>query len=183
MTNIRSNIKRNLEDNLKAVQEIGILKAEKLCNSLSSGEIGALTWKAICRRKGVFKNSKKIQYDWNEEFSEVYLQPLTLSWNSVIHNNLSRYHTTFSEKLVEALRTFSQELDKSASPICGPGYKPLKTILAQIPHLEVQIRSKVATSLRLGKEEATKIHDGITPVVKTHLVDFYEKCVEEKGRF
>jgi hypothetical protein len=180
---MKSDIKRNLEDALKAVEEIGILKAGELCKSMSSGEIPAVTWKAICRRKGVFKNSKKIPYDWNEDFSGAYITPLALAWNLVWHNHLSRYHTTLSEKLIEALRTFSRDLDKSASPICGTGYKPLKTILAQVPHLEDQIRSKVAVSLKFGKDEATKILEEITPVVKTHLIDFYEKCVEEKGTF
>jgi hypothetical protein len=183
VANIKGDIKRNLEDNLKSVEKTGIQKAEELCKTLSSGEISAVTWKAICKRKGVFKNSKKIQYDWNEEFSEAYLESLTLRWTLVLHKNLSRYHTTLSEKLIEALRIFSRDLDKSASPICGPGYKPLKTILAQLPHLEDQIRSKVATFLKLGKNEAAKIHEEVTPVVKTHLNDFYAKCGEEKGKF
>jgi hypothetical protein len=183
VANIKGDIKRKLEDNLKSVEKTGILKAEELCKTLSSGEISAVTWKAICRRKGVFKNCKKIQYDWNEEFSEAYLESLTLRWKVVLHKNLSRYHTTLSKKLIEALRIFSWDLGKSASPICGKDYKPLKIIQTQLPHLEDQIRSKVETFLKLGKEEATKTHEEVTPVVKTHLINFYVKCGEEKGMF
>ncbi len=182
LSNIQNSIYKNLLQGLEQAVNAGAIKARDLCEHLGSGEISPMTWKAICKRGGTFRNSKKVRYDWNEAFSEVFLSPLTLYWSSVLHNKMTELHTVYSTKLIESLGNFVQNLRLSIAPICGPSYKPFQDILAQVPYLEDQIRMKVLESLKLSKENAQAIHHDIKPLIKGRLQPVYKACLAESGK-
>lgn len=181
MNNIRNSINKNLRQGLEQAVNVGATKARDLCEDLGSGDISPMTWKAICKRGGSFRNSKKVKYDWNEAFSELFLSPLALLWNFVLHNKMAELHAAFSGKVIGSLGNFVQNLRVSIAPICGPSYKPLQDILAQVPYLEDQIRTKVAESLKFSRDHAQAIHHEIEPLVEEHLKPVYEACLAESG--
>jgi hypothetical protein len=182
MNSVRNTINNNLQKGLKQAVTAGTIKAGKICEDLASGDISPMTWKAICKRGGSFRNKKKVPYDWNEAFSEPFLSPLAVPWNFVFSTKMTELHAYFSVKAIESLGEFVRNLKASIAPICGPSYKPLQDILAQVPYLEDQIRTKVAESLKMSKDSAQAIHYDIGPIVQEGMQSVYDACLAEKGR-
>jgi len=157
MSSVRGYIKRHLKAAINHAVISGMTKAEELYKKLASSDISPATWKAICKRNGIFRN-RKCLHDWNEAFAEVFLEPLAISWNYVFHNRLQKVHQQYSVNSTTLLKEFAKNMEESMAQICGSNPKPVKDIIAQAPLLEDQINTKVMESLKFGKDQATLSH-------------------------
>ncbi len=175
---LQSSIKLNLEPSLARAARKATSKAKKICIEYSSGEIAPATWRAICKRNGTFKNTKRINYDWNEAFAEIYLQPLALAWSRVLSSAMTNIHKAYLATIIASLRIFSYSL---AASIAGPSFKAMKGILGQLPSLEDQIKGKVTQSQRNGQTRGREIHTSIKGLIMKHMLPVYRSCALQVG--
>jgi hypothetical protein len=181
MIQFHLDIDQYIGSSLKTAVCAGPRKAAQLCKNISFRGLAPNTWKAICTRKGCFPKSKKLRYDWNQEFADILLEPLAIPWGKVLNEQLLELYGTFSITVTGSLREFARDLEESVAPICGPSYRPLKGILSQILLLEKQVQSKIAESQRLGKEAARNFPSSVKRLVLNRMRPVYIKCKEESG--
>ncbi len=95
---------------------------------------------------------------------------------------LPTLYEKYSATLIDSLRAFQRSVESSINPVYGPKYKPVQAILSQFPLLEKKILEKVSDAEKFGKSEARDTHLAIKPLIKTALLPFYERCLQDKGK-
>jgi hypothetical protein len=83
MAGIRSLITTRIETNLKKSTSISSEEAQKICSNLAIADIAPSTWRAICRHDGVFRNYRGREFDWNDDFSTLFIKPIAMPWKAV----------------------------------------------------------------------------------------------------
>jgi hypothetical protein len=180
---VRGLIKTRIGTSLEKSVSLGTKHAKKICRDLAAADIASLTWKAICRRGGIFSNYKKEYFDWNDTFLKPFIKPLALSWKDVFNNDISRLHDIYSKDLNDALKHFSDRLKNSVAIICGHNYPPATGIFGKTPYLQDRTCRKVLDARRDAQKTAQEINRAIKNNINEHMQPVYEKCEQESGKW
>jgi hypothetical protein len=174
--NIRGSISRNIEKPLKESELVGweqvVFEEEK---------IGFQTFKAVCRRDGVYQRNKEKNFNWNDNFLEVFLKPLTRPWNKVFQQKISTLLRTFTIIIIKHLQEFSGAFRESMTRITGTRYQPGHRVLDRVRFLEDKLRDNAMAALEGIKQNAEGIHRAIEPLIQEQMKPVYKLCLEEKG--
>lgn len=183
MANVRRTVKVHIIGNLGTIVNAGTDDVLKLSMELAANEdIAWASWRAICRRSGEkYKTGKKVEYHFNDAFSEPFIEPLSRPWKLAFHIRLPAQHEAFAQAIINALREFQKSLRGSVSRICGR-YDLAHNILQQVPILEDQIRGKVHEALEIGQNHASDAHRIIAVAIKGHMLTYYDAAFPDSGK-
>ncbi|RDW67742.1 hypothetical protein BP6252_09138 [Coleophoma cylindrospora] len=137
------------------------------------------TYKAICRRDGVYANAQGI-HDFNSQLTEPLMKHLASHWEKAFARKLPTVLISFTKKSKGLLQTFHQEIE-ARSQSNGASIVGLK-MLAQ------QLRTYEATFTHLSTEMVEEINKfqreanrEFVPIVAKNLASAYHWCTAESG--
>ncbi|KUJ18396.1 uncharacterized protein LY89DRAFT_781452 [Mollisia scopiformis] len=140
------------------------------------------TWKAICTRKGEkYHAGKKVEHYWNEEFLQLFLEPLAKPWNHVFQKKIELQNRNYAVQTIQSLRDFQKAIHLSVTAICGK-YALAHNALKQVPILEDQIQGRVKEALQAGQASAQDAHRAIGETVKKLMTPYYVESDQVKGK-
>lgn len=146
--------------------------------------MGGLLWatyKATCRRNGVFHGSAGPR-NFNEELFEPISKHLASGWERAFQRRLPACFDSFIRTVRALLETFHREATQRARER-GSNFHGL-TILAQQLHAHAQhiadIRGAVIGLMQDLQRDANR---SFTPVIQDEMRPAYEGCVEERGEW
>ena len=184
MAKIRYAMRWKIGTTLKVSAKIGSSRAKQLCVELAEADITPMAWKAICRRRGCYQSKKKAgraSYDWNTDFSELFLRLVALPWNSLFIRELSHMLHGYSHTLTRDLRVFSASMEASVVSICGRNYQPVDEVFKEVPGVESKIRDRVLLAFESTQMKAQDISRKIKGLIVQQMSPVYEKCIRETG--
>ncbi|GFF68332.1 hypothetical protein IFM62136_07245 [Aspergillus lentulus] len=119
------------------------------------------TYKAICRRNGLYSNSQG-HHDWNAELIEPIIKAIASGWEK-----------TFSRRINSLLQGAASD----AGRLLNLSTTTLSAKLAKTALLKDVCNENLATTVAQAKE----INRMFQPVIATALEPAYETCVAERG--
>jgi Mg2+ and Co2+ transporter CorA len=165
--------KANSEAPKKAIQRYDRLAKEKLFPN---------TWKAICRRNGVYMARNQKHHNWHEDFANVILLPLTDAWDEEINKKMPSAITEYMKNVLEEIGTFFRDIQAAVVPVCDSNYKPLRTLLHEVRLLADQAKIQLSN---IPKEDAQRyaqdIQDAVEKLVANTLKPYTSSMSKENG--
>ncbi|RDW68088.1 hypothetical protein BP6252_09484 [Coleophoma cylindrospora] len=174
-------IESTIQSSLQRATKNGKKSALKHAKDIVDSGIACATWKAICRRQGVFVSTRNVNYDWNKFFTEAFLEEIAISWNDVINLKMNETIKTYTQKLLEGLQKLCQGVESSIKMDLRVQQKPWKEWLGGFSVLEEYLNLHVSAALTEAQKLAKKIHRFVAQKILDFLAPMYEKCLEEKG--
>lgn len=143
-------------------------KAAQRCDRLMNEKIFPNTWKAICRRNGVFMASNQKQHNWHEDFAKVILLPLTDAWDEEINKKIPSLLAEHMKNVLENFGTFFHDIQAAVVPVCDPSYKPLLNLLHEVRLLADQAKIQLSNT---PKEDIQRYAQDVPNAVKKLVAD------------
>ncbi|RDW73682.1 hypothetical protein BP5796_07124 [Coleophoma crateriformis] len=174
-------IQSTIQSSLQTATKNGRKSALKHAKDIVGSGIACPTWKAICRREGVFVTARKINHDWDNSFTEAFLKEIAISWNDVINLKMIETIRIYTQKLLEGLQTLSQGVESSIKMDLRVQRQPWTEWLGGFSVLEEHLNIHVSAALTEAQKSAKRIHRLVARMVFDFLSPMYEKCLEQKG--
>ncbi|KAL9075583.1 MAG: hypothetical protein Q9157_003987 [Trypethelium eluteriae] len=144
------------------------------------GGVPYMTYKALCRREGVFTNAKG-RHDWNEQLYEIdpMMKALMSTWERTFQR-LPHTLQRFARGAFDSIRSFHatiipRAIEKGASPVA---IKTLTEQLGTYPTFLQAVGNRVARAINDQQKEASR---QFTPGIAAALRSAYEQCANESG--
>ena len=144
-----------------------------------AGGVHHSTYKAICRKKGLFSNPSGT-YDWNLELANPMIKILTRGWEKVFTHRIPAVMITFAEDAQEVVHIVHQDINTCAR-VLGIGGSNLQTLDHQLSVYKGILTDIGNTGKELVINKQKEINREITPVIKREMTPGYEKCEAETG--
>ncbi|KAL8724724.1 MAG: hypothetical protein Q9166_007785 [cf. Caloplaca sp. 2 TL-2023] len=143
---------------------------------------GGLFWasyKAVCRRDGVFTNAQGL-HDWNAQLIEPMIKLIAPGWEKVFTRRIQSVMTNFTKTIPAVLKKFHRDIEDRARKI-GTGLGSLSMLSHQITVYE-QILKDLAANIKDVIVAAQKdINREFGPVLQRAMQPSYEWCEAERG--
>ncbi|KAL6715665.1 hypothetical protein ACLMJK_006626 [Lecanora helva] len=145
----------------------------------AAGGVHWSTYKAICRRNGVYSNGQG-PHEWNVQLAEPMLKIIASGWEKTFARRLPMVISSFSRNSSTPLRKFHQDIEARARKL-GSNIAGLSMLQHQVSTYE-SILKDLATSIREKINAAQKdINREFVPVIERVMITAYEECVAERG--
>ena len=145
---------------------------------------GGLHWssyKAVCRRNGVFTNSQGL-HDWNAQLTEPMIKVIAPGWEKVFTRRVQIVLNNFTRTAPAGLKSFHRDIDGRARRI-GASIAG-RSLLSQQTTVYEDILKDLATSTKdkiVAKQK--DINREFVPVIERHMFDAYDWCQQEVGEW
>ncbi|KAL8765481.1 MAG: hypothetical protein Q9209_007452 [Squamulea sp. 1 TL-2023] len=150
--------------------------------NLANHSLGGYHWqsyKAICRRDGVYTNSFG-PHDWNKALAEPMLKIIAPGWDRAFSRLLPPVMASFAAETMAVIRSFHKEVDGRARKL-GASIAKLSTL-----------QNSLSVYNGIFKDHAGVVKDNIcaaqrdinrkfVPVIQEALGRAYTACMEERG--
>lgn len=147
----------------------------------SAGGLFWATYKATCRRSGVYSGASGAR-DFNAELLEPISKQLATGWERAFLRRLPRALDDFAAEARLLLETFHRGVVEYAE-LCDANYpgismlsQQLRTHVTRLKEIPGMLRSVIQDLQR----EASR---GFEPVVTADMEPVYDACVQERGMF
>lgn len=137
------------------------------------------TYKALCRRDGVYANAQG-SHDWNAELIEPIMKAVAPGWEKIFSR---RVHTIFSNAGSESanlLKKFHDTVYKKITQATGP-LGSLHMLTQQLRIYQQSIKEIFNQQVLDMSMQSRDINRMFEPVVVEAMVPAYAICVEERG--
>jgi hypothetical protein len=139
------------------------------------------TYKAICRRNGVFCGCSGPR-DFNEELFDPVSRHLAGGWERAFQRRLPACLDGFLGALRSRLETFHREATEQARERGGgANYNGLAMLAQQLQAHGQRVADMRGGVLALAQELQREANRAFTPVIMDEMVPAYEGCVAERG--
>ena len=146
------------------------------------GAAGGLYWatyKAICRRNGIFTNSQGL-HDWNAQLTEPMIKILAPGWEKVFTRRIQNVMNNFTKSVPTTLKKFHQDIENRARKI-GTGLASLSMLSHQISVYDQVLKDSAATTKDMIAARQKDINREFGPVIERAMLQSYEWCSNEVG--
>lgn len=137
------------------------------------------TYKAVCRRDGVFSNANGSN-NFNEQLMEPIMQRLAGPWESVFARRMPGILTGFPLNAGKLLASFHDDLEKQAVREGAP-MASFQMLKQQIPVHKEALKDAAAEARAQLTEGQRNITREFEPKLTEHMVQAYDTCVAEAG--
>lgn len=161
---MKQTLAENIYDNFDAVVQQAVNDATTTSTRWGDRHMGGFYWatyKALCRRNGVFTNAKGA-HDLNEQLSEPIIKGLGNNWEKAFARRLPIALASFARKSKTLLLQFHKEIE-NRSQKAGLG-------VAGLAMLGQQLRNYEATFQQLGQAMSQYLHRLLLKHLLTHFV-------------
>jgi hypothetical protein len=137
------------------------------------------TYKAICRRDGVYSNAQGL-HDFNVQLTEPIIKQLGSDWEKAFARRLPHVLQSFTRSTKALLQSFHQAVQaravKSGTGIAGMAM--LGQQLQTYEHIFQDLTNQMVIVIGERQRDANR---EFTPVIARHLLSAYQYCVAESG--
>ncbi|KAL9114844.1 MAG: hypothetical protein Q9227_001087 [Pyrenula ochraceoflavens] len=137
------------------------------------------TYKAICRRQGVYTNAQG-PHDWNDQLSEPMLTRLMNPWDKCFNRSIPNVLRNMPNSIGDVLSTFHKDIETRAMRN-GTSPAALQMLSHQLHNYKSAFRDLSNGVKSKILEESKEINRQFIPVVANAMHDAYEDCELERG--
>ncbi|KAK3064184.1 hypothetical protein LTS18_009470 [Coniosporium uncinatum] len=145
-------------------------------------DLGGLVWssyKAVCRRNGVFTNAKGL-HDFNAQLAEPLMKCLASGWETAFNKKMPQVLAVFSNESSDMLQHFHTTIDQRAREH-GVGLAGLYALEQQPVSLEQQFQHLAAALVEMATKLQRDANRAFTPTIAMAMMQAYELCTNESG--
>ncbi|KAI9653730.1 MAG: hypothetical protein M1821_006924 [Bathelium mastoideum] len=138
------------------------------------------TYKAVCRRSGVFQN-KTGKHDWNDELANPMMKALMSGWEKAFQQRLPHTLNEFVKAAYKIILNFHaqtvEQLRKSSR-----GQAAIGTLTQQLQSYGTSFHSVANQLISAISEQQKDVNRQFIPMITSALESAYECCVQESGK-
>lgn len=144
-----------------------------------AGGVHFMTYAAICRRNGVYRNARG-QFDWNTDLMEPLLKQVVSGWERAFVRRVPAVMKQMVKDVSNVVRKFHDTVSSRAQKIGAAGAKMyLLQEQMQVYEREIQrICDASVESLNARQKEANR---EFRPVIESEMQPVYERCMGDGG--
>ncbi|RHZ70209.1 hypothetical protein CDV55_107798 [Aspergillus turcosus] len=147
-------------------------------NDRAAGGYFWSTYKAICRRNGVYSNAQG-HHDWNAELIEPIIKAIASGWEKTFSRRINSLLQGAASDAGRLLKSFHDDVEREASQN-GP-VASLHLLSHQLHNYQALLKDVCNENLATTVTQAKEINRMFQPVIATALEPAYETCVVERG--
>lgn len=132
------------------------------------------TYKAICRRNGVYANAQG-PHEWNHQLAEPMLKIIASGWEKAFARRLPMVMATFSRNAATILRDFHRDIQARAQKI-GSNIAGLAMLQHQVSTYESILKDFSSTVKDTVNTTQKDINREFTPVIERAVSHRLYKC-------
>ncbi|EAW16751.1 LOW QUALITY PROTEIN: uncharacterized protein NFIA_000950 [Aspergillus fischeri NRRL 181] len=136
------------------------------------------TYKAICRRNGLYSNSQG-HHDWNAELIEPIIKAIASGWEKTFSRRINSLLQGAASDAGRLLKSFHDDIEHETSQN-GP-VASLHLLSHQLRNYQALLKDVCNENLATTVAHAKEINRMFQPVIATALEPAYETCVAERG--
>jgi hypothetical protein len=136
------------------------------------------TYKAICRRNGLYSNAQG-HHDWNAELIEPIIKAIASGWEKTFSRRINSLLQGAASDAGRLLKSFHDDIEREASQK-GP-VASLHLLSHQLRNYQALLKDVCNENLATTVAQAKEINRMFQPVIATALEPAYETCVVERG--
>ncbi|KAK3294038.1 uncharacterized protein B0H64DRAFT_361274 [Chaetomium fimeti] len=178
-TVLEENVFENFDKYIPAAVEAALPTATQWGAHRSTGGLLWATYKATCRRNGIFSGSSGPR-DFNDELFSPISKHLANGWERAFQRRLPQALDSFARHIKTRLSKFHREATERARER-GTQYTALNMLNQQLGAHSVRISDVGALSVSLAQELQREANRAFTPVIQDEMTPAYEGCVAERG--
>lgn len=137
------------------------------------------TYKAICRRNGIYTNGQG-PHEWNAQLAEPMMKILASGWEKTFARRLPMVMATFGRKAASQLKKFHSDIESRARKI-GSSIAGLSMLQHQISTYESILKDLSNSAKDTINTKQKDINREFVPVIERAMIMAYEQCVNESG--
>jgi hypothetical protein len=137
------------------------------------------TYKAICRRDGVYSNAQGL-HDFNLQLTEPIIKQLGSDWEKAFARRLPHVLQSFTKSTKGLLQSFHQDVQSRAVK-SGTGIAGLAMLGQQLQNYERIFQDLTSQMVNVIGERQRDANREFTPVIAARLLSAYQYCVAESG--
>ncbi|CAF9943183.1 MAG: hypothetical protein ALECFALPRED_010769, partial [Alectoria fallacina] len=145
----------------------------------AAGGLHWSTYKAICRRNGIYTNGQG-PHEWNVELVEPMMKLLASGWEKAFSRRSPMVMASFARNAAACLKKFHKDIEARARQI-GTGIAGLHMLQQQVVNYENLLKDLSATVKDTINTNQKEINREFVPVIEQAMAAAYEACVEERG--
>jgi hypothetical protein len=148
-------------------------------NSISHGSYCWATYKAICRRNGVYSNPQGL-HDWNSQLTEPVIKAISSSWERAFSQRIPLILQATASKAMSSMNWLHSNIETKMNKDIGPlGCFPM--LNSQLQNYNALFRDLCSVSTGRVATQAKDINRMFQPVIASALETAYQACCSEKG--
>jgi GTPase Era involved in 16S rRNA processing len=136
------------------------------------------TYKAICRRNGLYSNSQG-HHDWNAELIEPIIKAIASGWEKTFSRRINSLLQGAASDAGRLLKSFHDDIEREASQNGPVG--SLHLLSHQLRNYQALLKDVCNENLATTVAQAKEINRMFQPVIASALEPAYETCVAERG--
>jgi hypothetical protein len=145
-----------------------------------AGGIHYSTYKAVCRRNGVYKSPTAGHRDFNADLMDPILRRGATAWERAFQRRLPKALQAYTNDAGKVLTSFHSKIEERAR-FNGVGLASLSMLKASIARYE-QMFQAVAVDLLTAMQEAQKdANREFVPIISQFMSQAYDLCTNERG--
>ncbi|KAF6221297.1 hypothetical protein HO133_002152 [Letharia lupina] len=145
----------------------------------AAGGLHWSTYKAICRRNGIYTNGQG-PHEWNVELAEPMMKLLASGWEKAFSRRSPMVMASFARNAAASLKNFHKDIEARARQI-GTGIAGVHMLQQQVGNYENLLKDLSATVKDMINTNQKEINREFVPVIEQAMAAAYEACVEERG--
>ncbi|OKL63903.1 hypothetical protein UA08_00258 [Talaromyces atroroseus] len=145
-----------------------------------AGGLKWATYKALCRRNGVYSNGQD-GHNWNAELIEPVIKAVAPNWEKVFSRGLHDVLKRAAKESASLLESFHNNVSVKISQETGP-LESSHMLSQQIPLYQQILNDIFSRQILEVREKSKDTSRMFEPVIAETLSPVYEVCVEESGR-
>ncbi|RDL34492.1 uncharacterized protein BP5553_07620 [Venustampulla echinocandica] len=180
---MRDTLAENIFENFEGVVQQAVAEATTTATRWGDRNNGGFYWatyKALCRRNGVFTNGAGA-HDLNLQLTEPIIKGLANNWEKAFARRLPTVLQSFSRQSKSLLLNFHHEIE-TRSMQKGVGVAGLTMLGQQLRNYEGLFMNLTHQIVELINQSQRDANREFTPVVASWLSSPYEYCAAEVGQ-
>ncbi|KAH6632633.1 hypothetical protein F5144DRAFT_574744 [Chaetomium tenue] len=183
LTSVREVLDENIFENfhkyIPAAVEAALPTATQWGAHRSTGGLLWATYKATCRRNGVFAGASGAR-DFNDELFSPISKHLANGWERAFQRRLPVALDNFPRAIKACIEKFHRDATEQARER-GTQYTGLNMLTQQLRGHSQSVADMKASVLGLAQELQREASRSFTPVIQEEMIPAYEGCVAERG--
>ncbi|RHZ58383.1 uncharacterized protein CDV56_104314 [Aspergillus thermomutatus] len=147
-------------------------------NDRTAGGYFWSTYKAICRRNGVYSNAQG-HHDWNAELIEPVIKAIASGWEKTFSRRVHSLLQGAASDAGRLLKSLHDDIEREASQN-GP-VASLHLLSHQLRNYQALLKDVCNENFATTVAQAKEINRMFQPVIATALEPAYQTCVAERG--
>ena len=137
------------------------------------------TYKAICRRNGVYTNPQG-PHDWNTALSDPMLKAIAGGWERTFSRRSPAALAAFARNAHNLLKALHHEINERALKV-GLALPGLDTLRMQLETYEHTFKDLATATIEVINTQQKDINREFVPVIGRAMVAGYDACANESG--